>query len=557
MLAHLIVENLALVERIELELSSGFNVLTGETGAGKSVLVGALSLVLGARAQSDAVRTGAEQAVVEAFFELEEHGPLATRLSERGIDIGVGELVVRRTVSKNGRSRVLLNGQMATVGMLAEVMRGALDLVSQHEHVTLLDADVHLDLLDAYGGLLKDRAAIAGLHAEVLGYESALSALEIDEAEKARREDYLSFALSEIEQIDPQEGELEELEAERKRARGHAELEQGLRESEAALYSDDGAAIDIVGRVAQRLVRLSTLDEDLAPIANAAASAQAELEELARELSRHLSKLSSDPERLEQIEERIEVLRRLARKHGGTIEQVFEAKREMADELASLEHEEARRADLLAALAAAKEVHEARSAKLSAARHRTVRSFEKAVQSELAALAMEKTRFSVELTRLPEPGPRGYESAQLMIAPNVGEPLRPLKKTASGGELSRVLLALKHVLAERGGVGTYVFDEIDTGLGGAVAEVVGQKLAAVAEGTQVIAVTHLAPVAAYADRHFSVAKSETGGRTVTQVAALADEARLEELARMLGGARLTDATRRLAEELRGRGARAV
>ncbi|MEQ8275606.1 MAG: DNA repair protein RecN [Deltaproteobacteria bacterium] len=555
MLAHLSVENLALVERIELEFVEGFNVLTGETGAGKSVLVGALSLVLGGRAQSDAVRTGAEQAVVEALFEVLPGGPLERRLAERGIEAPDGELLVRRVLTRSGRSRVLLNGQMATVGMLADIMRGEVDLVSQHEHVTLLDPETHLDILDAFGGHRALRAEVNALHAEVMGYRTALDAQQMDEAEKARREDYLAFALEEINAVDPKVGEIDELESERKRQRGFAELESGVREAEAALYSEDGAAVEIVGRVAHRLLRLADVDDAIAPMANAAASAQAELEELARSLSQHLRHLSSDPERLEQIEERLEALHRLARKHGGTVEAVLEARAAMTDELSSLEHDEARRADLMAALEAAAAAHEKKCRALSAARHKTIKSLEKAIEKELAALSMANTRFVVRLTPLETPGARGAESAEMLIAPNVGEPMKPLRKTASGGELSRVLLAIKHVLSERGGVGVYVFDEIDTGLGGAVAEVLGEKLSDVSKATQVLAVTHLAPVAAYADRHFRVAKSQDGARTTTRVEPLADGARVEELARMLGGARLTKATRKAAEELRERGVR--
>ncbi len=556
MLAHLSVENLALVERIELEFVEGFNVLTGETGAGKSVLVGALSLVLGGRAQSDAVRTGAEQAVVEALFEVLPGGPLERRLAERGIEAPDGELLVRRVLTRSGRSRVLLNGQMATVGMLADIMRGEVDLVSQHEHVTLLDPETHLDILDAFGGHRALRAEVNALHAEVMGYRTALDAQQMDEAEKARREDYLAFALEEINAVDPKVGEIDELESERKRQRGFAELESGVREAEAALYSEDGAAVEIVGRVAHRLLRLADVDDAIAPMANAAASAQAELEELARSLSQHLRHLSSDPERLEQIEERLEALHRLARKHGGTVEAVLEARTAMTDELSSLEHDEARRADLMAALEAAAAAHEKKCRALSAARHKTIKSLEKAIEKELAALSMANTRFVVRLTPLDTPGARGAESAEMLIAPNIGEPMKPLRKTASGGELSRVLLAIKHVLSERGGVGVYVFDEIDTGLGGAVAEVLGEKLSDVSKATQVLAVTHLAPVAAYADRHFRVAKSQDGARTTTRVEPLADGARVEELARMLGGARLTKATRKAAEELRERGVRA-
>jgi DNA repair protein RecN (Recombination protein N) len=548
MLEALTIENLALVDRIEIGFGKGLNVLTGETGAGKSVLVNALSLVLGGRTQADLIRAGAESAVVEALFEIRKGSDLEARLRDKEIEAD-GELVVRRVIARSGKGKVTFNGQLVTLSMLAELMRGIIDITGQHEHVSLLDTDGHLDIVDAYGELSHLREDVGRIHAEVSGYKAALDALVMDEAEKARREDYLRFSLDEIEQIAPRAGEIESLEAERKRLKNVNEIVDGVRKTEGSLYSDDGAIIEVVGRVQNELVRLGRLDDRLATLSGSASSALAELEELARQLAKYQSGLSADPERLQKIEDRLEALKKLIRKHGGAIESVLKEQGKMAEELESLEHEEAHRADLQSALEAALEKEKALAVKLSAARKKVVRALEKALEAELAELCMDKTKIAIEMVALSEIGARGAETAEIMISPNPGEPLRALKRIASGGELSRVLLAIKHVLANKSAIGSFVFDEIDTGIGGAVADVLGQKLRDVARDHQVICVTHLPQVAAHAEQHLRVSKSESDGRTLTIVRALQDGERVEELARMLGGQKITERTRSLAEEM--------
>jgi DNA repair protein RecN (Recombination protein N) len=550
MLAQLTIENLALVDRIEIAFGRGLNVLTGETGAGKSVLVNALSLVLGSRAQTDVIRSGEETAIVEALFELPEKAEIVERLLAKEIDVERGgELVIRRVLARSGKGKVTVNGQLVTLSMLAEVARGLVDITGQHEHVSLLDADGHLAIVDAYGELSALRERVARAHAEVSGYRAALEALVMDEAEKTRREDYLRFSLEEIEAAEPKVGEIEELEAEKKRLKHAAELADGIRRTEGSLYSDDGAIVEVVGRIQNELVRLSRMDDRLAPLSGSASTVLAELEDLAHQLSRYQGTLASDPERLSTVEERIELLKKLARKHGGSIEAVLAQRSKMDEELDSLEHEEARRADLGAALEDALERRKAGALELSAARAKVVRALEMAIQSELAELSLEKAKLKIQLSPLDEPGPRGAETAEILISPNPGEPTRPLRRIASGGELSRVLLAIKHVLAHRTAVSTYVFDEIDTGIGGAVADVLGRKLKEVARDHQIVCITHLAQVAAHAEQQFCVSKAEEGGRTLTSVRALSEKERVEELARMLGGKKVTDKSRGLAEEM--------
>lgn len=549
MLRTLSVANLALVERIELDLGPGLNVLTGETGAGKSILVGALSLVLGGRAQADAIRAGAPEAVVEALLSFGPRHRLAEQLEAYGVEADGGELVVRRVVSRHGRSRVLLNGQLATVSMLQSVLRGGVDLTSQHEHVTLLDSAQHLLILDAFGELGRLRQDVERAYEDVFGYRTSLEALDVDQSDKARREDYIRFALEEIASVDPQPGELEELEAERRRLRSAHELAAGVRAAEGTLYADEGAVVERVGRVQKELVRLAGFDERLSALTATASGVLAELEELARELGRYGRGVQADPSRLETIDDRVAQLRRLIRKHGGSLEAVLEARTELERELDSLEHEEVRRADLLELLGVAEARLRTAALELSAARQRVKVSLRKSVMAGLRALSMEKTRFEVALTPVDSPGPRGAETVEFLLAANPGEPPRPLRRTASGGELSRVLLAVKRALRDRSEVSTYVFDEIDSGIGGAVADVLGKQLAEVARSSQVVVVTHLPQVAAHADHHFRVFKRVVGDRSVSQVEPLSGARRVEELARMLGGVAITDTTRALAEEL--------
>lgn len=552
-LTQLTVKNLALVDRIDLSFGPGLNVLSGETGAGKSVLIGALSLVLGGRAQSDAIRAGEKECVVEALFEVLEDTVLAERLTEAGVEVVDGEFLVRRVVKGQGRGRVLLNGQLGTVGMLSRILRGVVDVTSQHEHVSLLDPDMHLELIDAFGEHQAERAAVTAAHTEVVGYQTALQSLLMDEAEKVRREDYLRYTIDEISAVDPLPDEFESLEAERDRLKNAGTLADGVAHAEGALYSNDDAAVDAVGRVQRELERLSQLDDRLGPMSSAATELLAELEDLSRELGRYQGGLSHDPDRLDEVEDRIEQLRKLTRKHGGTIETVLKAKAEMVEELDNLEHEEARRADLGAALEEAQKQLAKVAKVLSKRRAVAAAAFEKAVSKELVDLSMEKTRFRLQLSPLERINAKGAEAAEILISPNPGEPMRALRKTASGGELSRVLLAVKHVLANKGSVETYIFDEVDTGIGGAIAEVLGAKMHEVATNTQVVCVTHLAQIAAYADSHFKVAKRETDGRTITEVSPLSEGERVSELARMLGGLEITPKTMSLAEEMRNRG----
>jgi DNA repair protein RecN (Recombination protein N) len=532
MLELLRVRAFAIIDELEVNFAPGFNALTGETGAGKTILVDALHLVLGGRALSDSVRTGAEEAEVQALFRPRDPAACDARLAALGLPAAGAELVVRRTVQREGRSRAWVNGALATAAQLQQAARGLLDISGQHEHVGLLDAALHLDLLDAHAQLGQLRSEYATAFSSLAEAERARAQLDSDETARAEKADWLRYQLDELVKVAPRPGEDEELAQERRVLAAAEKLRAGAQEAE-ALLSESGAA-----RAAKRLEEMAAIDPALQKLAQAVRGAAVELNEAARELARYGSRAGGDPRQLEEIDERLEVLRKVARKHGGSLQSALQRRDQMQAELAALEnHDEelARRAlEVRTLSAAARSLGE----RLSEQRRAAASGFSKAVASELAALGMSKSELSVRFT--PEGvidglGPRGLESAELLLSPNPGEELRPLARIASGGELSRVLLAVKRVLAESDPVDAYLFDEVDAGIGGATADAVGRALAAVAKRRQVICITHLPQIAVFAARHLTVEKEISRGRTFSRISAVDGEERVRELARLLSG----------------------
>lgn len=549
MITALRIQNLAIVESVEISFGEGFNVVTGETGAGKSLLVDALHLILGGRARLDLVRTGADEACVEALFEGLD---LRAELDALGLPADGDELLIRRTVSRSGRGRVWINGALSTARHLDKLAHGLVDISGQHEHVSLLDPQLHLDLIDAFAGAGERVQRYRTAHAALLDRLKQRDALLIGDAERARQLDYLRFQLDEIEALDPKAGEIEALEEERRALASVDRQKRALGEVEALLYSGEGSALD---RIAASLNALSAL-LDLAPAAAAWAEvlerSRIEIGELAREICRHARDLRQSPERLEEVADRLEALRRLCRKHGGTIESVLEKRAAMCAEIDGLDRQEEHIASLEEACARlGREVLEL-AGQLSEVRKRAASDFARAVEVELKKLAMDKTAFEVALMphgKGPGTTPiegqrvdgRGLESGEFLISPNRGEALKPLARIASGGELSRLMLAIKRVLARIDPVLTYVFDEVDTGMSGAAADAVGRLLQAVSRERQVIAVTHLPQIAAFGDRHFTVEKETREERVRTRIAQLTEADRIREIARMLAGSEITTA----------------
>jgi DNA repair protein RecN (Recombination protein N) len=565
MLTTLRISGFAIVDAIEVRFGPGLNVLTGETGAGKSILVNALHLVLGGRMSAEVLREGAEEAVVEALFELPAAHPVLARLEAAGLPARGGaagdtcELLVRRVAARGGRGRAFVNGALCTVSMLEGALRGTVDISGQHEHVSLLDPATHLALLDGFACvdtpsdgavpeplLLRYRAAHAALAALVRERD----ALAADEGERARRADYLAFQLAELDRADPAAGELEKLEDERRVLASAEKLREAARAAEALAYGEEGSASERVGQAARALAEAALLDRRLEPTLALLRSAAVELEEAGRELGRYAEAVGGDPERLAAVEDRLDLLRALARKHGGSLEQAVARRAEMREELSRLQGGGERLGALAAEIATRGEAAAKLARELSRARARAARGFAEAVRGELDGLAMGRCRIEVALLP-PEGGvpvdgavlgPDGAERAEILIAPNPGEPPRPLARIASGGELSRILLAVKRTLSRKDPVATYVFDEVDAGIGGAVAEAMGRVLAEVSRGRQVVCVTHLPQVAAFADRHHRVEKRISAGRTHAAVSLLEEEDdRRREVARMMAGATITDA----------------
>ena len=558
MLTCLRVSNLAIIDELEVELGPGLNVVTGETGAGKSILVTALQLVLGGKGRPEIVRTGAKSAEIEALFEVGDDPAVRARLEAAELEAG-NELIIRRVVQASGRTRAYVNGRMATAKQLSVLAAGLADISSQHEHHTLADPRTHLEYLDAYARLMGERAKIAKAHAGLADAQRELEELEQRYRERADREDLLRFQVREIDELAPEAGEDDALNEERERLRHATRLATAAGGAEDAVYAADGSITETLSRVAGEVREAAEIDGALGPLADRLDEAMAQLEDVGRELGAYARDVQLDPERLGEVEDRLAALHRLQRKYGGSVEAILAHRAEAAEELESFDrHDELfaeAQAKREAALKTARQVARA----LSAKRKKASKALGEKISDELVSLGMGGARVVVDLAPLAGKGglevdgahlsATGIDRAEFLIAPNKGEKARPLAKIASGGELSRAMLAIKRVLAGLGRTGTYVFDEVDTGVGGAVAEVIGRKLGDVAGHHQVICITHLAQIAVYGDTHFQVSKKIVGERTKSEITRLSDAERLEEIARMVGGVTITDRTRAAAAEL--------
>jgi DNA repair protein RecN (Recombination protein N) len=537
MLSWLRVSGFALIDNVNLELPfrPGLTVITGETGAGKSILVDALALLRGGRARTESIRTGREEAEVEAIFDVPPAWPLREGLVADGRNLDEG-LVVRRMIARSGRGRAHLGGSVATVAELAGSVGTLVDITSQHDQQSLMDPDSQLAILDAFAenGELVDQVKQA--FAEVSAAQAALDGFEADARARAEREDYLRFQLAELEEAQPTPGEDDALKAERERIRGAEKFLGVFARGEEGLYAGDGAAGSRIAAVARDLEGLAQLDPTLAPLTERLRSAQALVEDVAGDLARLAGQVRFDPERLSQIEERLYLLSRLARKHGGTLASAVERHQTLSREMEELSSVEEGLESRRAAVAEARAKMAALADTLSERRRKAARTLGRRIDETLHDLGLREAAVKVLVEDREEPGARGRDRVRFSFAPNPGEEPRPLARIASGGELSRVMLAVKRALAQSDRALTYVFDEVDTGVGGGTAEVIGRKLKAIAADRQVLAVTHLPQIAVFADQHIRVVKQVSGGRTSVRVESLDDRERAVEIARMLAGA---------------------
>ena len=553
MLKLLRISNIALVTSAELELGPGLTLLTGETGAGKSILVDALLLVLGARASSDLVRSGADRAVVEAVIESESAREALERL---GLPAEEDEVIIRREVQASGKGRASVNGALVPANTLRELAPFLAVVHGQHEPQGLLDPDTHLDLVDAHAGV--DRAAVGEAHGRLREIEAQLDALQRDRREVERRREMLEYQAGEIEKAGLRPGEEDELRAEKAVQANAGKLAALSGEAYALLYEDDGAALARLRQAYRKVEELSLIDRRFQAHLQGREAVVAQLDELALFLRDYQEGLQVIPGRLDEIEARLAAIERLQRKYGATEEDVLAFAERCAAELQKLASPEETQAALEQEKAAAAKRYLDLAVALSKKRRAAAKDLEKKVEAELAQLAMEKTRFRVRFDPdipLADDADssswteRGLETAEFLLSPNPGEELRPLARIASGGELSRILLALNSVATLEGQARTLVFDEVDAGIGGRVAEVVGRKLRAMAERHQVVCVTHLPQIASMADTHYLVRKRTERGRTATELRRLQDGERVEEVARMLGGETVTDTARKHAREM--------
>ncbi len=549
MLRFLRITRLAIIDAVEVEFDPGLNVLTGETGAGKSILVEAVGLLLGGRASGDLVRTGEDLATIEAIFETSGE-----------------ELLVRREITSQGRSRAFINGELATAGALKDLSARLLELHGQHEHHTLLDPRTHLAVLDVFGGHDERLGRIAATFDTLQQAGADLARVKDAISDRGARQELAAFQLAELDRAALKAGEDVELAALRQVLASRERVERLCAESYGALYESDDAILGRLGGVWRRVADLAALDPQFQPYLEARDGIKSQLEDLAIFLRRYAETIDASPGRLQQTEERLALIERLKRKYGPELASVIGKRDALRRELADLETGDQHLEQLQRAHAAARADYLADARALSAARTQAAPAFARALEELLGELAMDRTRFEVRFApeALPETGwsAQGIDQAEFFVSPNPGEDLRPLARIVSGGELSRIMLAIKTLTAtSRHGFSDaidrppsasapgLIFDEVDAGIGGRVADVVGAKLRALGSAFQVLCITHLPQIAAYADTHFQIEKRVEQGRTVTRVVRLSPTAQVDEISRMLAGSAVTDAVRRSAREM--------
>jgi DNA repair protein RecN (Recombination protein N) len=552
MLRELRIKNFAVIETVTVAFQSGLNVLTGETGAGKSILVDALLLIRGARAQTDVIRADAETATVEAVFDVAGRRGVAAALEAAGLGQDDEHLVIRRELSRNGRHRAFVNDSPVTIGLLERLGDDLVEVHGQHEHQRLVEPASQLELLDRFAGAEPAAAEVAQLFETYRTGRDEVQRLRGAERDRVQREDLLRFQLSELQAARIRPGEEEELRAERRRLQHAERLAKGLAETTALLAEDPDAAASRVTRVARLLHDLARIDAAFSPPAELLDAAGAQLEEALLAVRALRQRVEAEPGRLETIDDRLDALGRLKRKYGETEEALLGFRDSTARELERLERHEEVLAEEERRLAAARAALEARATALSQARTAAATRLGALVQRELRGLGMDKARFEIDVERRgEEPTARGLDRVEFRFSANPGEEPKPLARIASGGELSRTMLALQAVVAAAERIPTLIFDEVDAGIGGRVAAVVADKLAAAATGRQVLCVTHLPQIAARAAHHLGIVKAVRAGRSRATVQVLTGGDRVEEIARMMAGQAPSETARRHARELLG------
>lgn len=552
MLEHLHIRNVALIKESEISFGDGLNILTGETGAGKSMIIDSLQFALGGRAGKDFLRHGEKQAAVEALFSVQSQA-LTEKLAENGIAPEEdGTLLITRTLSEAGKSVCRINGSTVTVGMLKEIAEDMIDIYGQHEHQSLLNPVKHIRLLDRFcgAGFGEAMEEYKNSRQRLKDLEKQLAILIGDESQREQRMDMLLFQKEEIEAAELQEGEEDALLEQKKRLSSMERLIRLTGESITLLYDGDDrapSACDQLGDALAKLQEAAEYDAALSPLADALADGYAAVEDCARELKREAEKQEADPEELERIEERLQLFYKLKRKYGGSIEAVLEFYEKAVQELEFLSNSSEKAAELSAEKAEEEKRLSALAETLTARRRATAEQVEEQIETALHDMEMKHARFHIQIEEKADWGADGKDKVEFLISANAGEPLKPLAKIASGGEMSRVMLALKTVLVDADEIGTFIFDEIDTGVSGRTARRVGEKMRFLGGKRQLLCITHLPQIAAMADNHFLIEKESDAGETVTRVTALDEEGAVREVARLMND--VTETTLAAAREL--------
>jgi len=542
----LYVKNFALIDDVEVNFGSGLNIVTGETGAGKSMLIDALQVALGSRASADFIRTGRDKATVQATFDISRLSWLKTQLEEQGVDYEEDDLLIlSRELSRSGKNTCRVNGRPVSLNVYRAIGSGLVDMLGQHEQQTLLNQDKHRWLLDRLGGpeLMEQGKKVKEIYRRWQDHTAELQELEGNARELARRLDMLDFQVKEINKASLVEGEEEDLLSERRLLVNAEKIARLAGEAYEFLYGGEAggtAAVDAVGQAAAALKELAEIDENLGPFVEVLESALYQLEDIAREISSYRDHVEYNPVRLDQIEHRLSLIKQLKYKYGSTIKEILVFRDTAQAEIETLSNSTERTEELKAGIKRLEKEWQQEARVLSELRRSTAKQLEQAAAKELKYLEMGGVDFKVGMTGVTGLSPQGAEQIEFLIAPNPGEPLRPLQKIASGGELSRIMLVLKTLLAGVDEVPTLIFDEVDTGVGGKALQAIGEKLAQISQNRQVICVTHAPQVACFADTHYLISKIVVDGHARTSVELLGESGRVEELARMLAGREITD-----------------
>ena len=549
-LRFLSIENFALIDRLQVEFESGLNLITGETGSGKSILVDAVSLLVGERASQEMVREGFDRARIEGIFSLPAHSPARQKLEQSGLDANSDELIIRREIATSGANKIFVNGTLATQRFLADLGSFLADIHGQHEQQQLLQPKTHLEFLDAFGGNEELRQEVSEQFHQLQETRQTLDHMRKSEQQRLQRLDNLNFQISDIEKLQLSSGLDQELEGERRLLSSAQQRYEACQESYELLYERDESLLALVDRLEKNLQTLATLDKKFDSTLEKLNESRYQMEELAYQIRDYRGQIEFDPARLEMVQEHLAEIQKARRKYGGSVEEILSYCERIRGEVEELSHGQERTEQLVAKEKSLSDEYLHQARRLSRKRRQDGVALERSVEQELRDLAMEQTNFSVEIdSQEVQANEHGIDRGAFLISPNPGEPPRPLVKIASGGELSRVVLALKSILSLENYPKTLVFDEVDSGIGARVAGKLGEKLAKLSTQHQVFCVTHLPQIASFASRHFHVEKQTHRKRTLVEITPLRAKARVEELARMMAGDRLTETTRKQAREL--------